>query len=490
MASFRVSLAYSYLNKYLTLVIHFVTTIILARLLTPEDIGIYTVASVFVGLGHLLREFGINNYIVQEKDLTTDRIRAAFTLNLLFGWSIALILYFTRTPIGNFYESEAVREVIGLLCINFLLVPVGAITFAYLRREMRFQHTMIIQVASAIASAATGITAALAGEGYRSLVWSAIAGTLTSVIFTLLFRPKGVLLLPGLREIPHVFAFCRYAGSSEIIIHAGQTAPDWILGKVLDMGAVGLYSRAVGTINIFGKAFTEGLWGVILPHFSKQHRDGKIDSDQYLFLVSCITAVAWPFFATLAVLAEPVIHILFGIKWLESVPVLRILCAYAILTYTTMLVDQMLISSGKIRTSFRIMASIQMLTVVAVLFAARHGLIWVAAAVATVGVVQVCIYQIVGQRLLQIPFASFTRIYRKNILVTVLTVAPPLVVVMTWGNTALAFIPNFIALVLVTGLMWVGAVWRLKTPLRDELSLVLKQVKTWRRARATGGPTQ
>ena len=280
------------------------------------------------------------------------------------------------------------REVIGLLCINFLLVPVGAITFAYLRREMRFQHTMIIQVASAIASAATGITAALAGEGYRSLVWSAIAGTLTSVIFTLLFRPPGVMLLPGLREIPHVFAFCRYAGSSEIIIHAGQTAPDWILGKVLDMGAVGLYSRALGTVNIFSKAFTEGLWGVILPHFSKQHRDGKIDSDQYLFLVACITAVAWPFFATLGILAEPVIRILFGEKWLESVPVLRILCIHAILVYTTVLVDQMLISSGRIRNSFQIMSSIQVVTVIAVLLAARYGLIWVAAAVATVGVVQ------------------------------------------------------------------------------------------------------
>jgi O-antigen/teichoic acid export membrane protein len=488
-ASFRVSLAYSYLNKYLTLVIHFVTTIILARLLTPEDIGIYTVASVFVGLGHLLREFGINNYIVQEKDLTTDRIRAAFTLNLIFGWSIALILYFTRTPIGNFYESEAIREVIGLLCINFLLVPMGAITFAYIRREMRFHHTMIIQVASALASAATGIIAALAGEGYRSLVWSAIAGTLTSVIFTLLFRPPGVLLLPGLREIPHVFAFCRYAGSSELIIHAGQTAPDWILGKVLDMGAVGLYSRAVGTVNIFGKAFTEGLWGVILPHFSKQHREGKIDSDQYLFLVACITAVAWPFFATLAVLSEPLIRILFGEKWLESVPVLRILCIHAALTYTTMLVDQLLISSGQIRTSFRLMATVQILTVIAVLLIAQHGLVWVAAAVASVGAVQVCIYQIVGQRLLHIPITSFTLIYRKNILLTVITVAPPLVVVVTWGNTPLAFIPNTIGLVLVTALTWLGAVWMLKTPLFGELGVVLTHVKTWRRARATGGPT-
>jgi O-antigen/teichoic acid export membrane protein len=485
-ASFRVALAYSYLNKYLTLVIHFVTTIILARLLTPADIGIYTVASVFVGLGHLLREFGINNYIVQEKDLTTDRIRAAFTLNLLFGWGIALILYFTRTPIGNFYENDAVREVIGLLCINFLLVPVGAITFAYLRREMRFQHTMIIQVASAIASAATGITAALAGEGYRSLVWSAIAGTLTSVIFTLLFRPPGVILLPGIREVPHVFAFCRYAGSSEIIVHAGQTAPDWILGKVLDMGAVGLYSRALGTVNIFNKAFTEGLWGVILPHFSKQHRDGKIDGDQYLFLVACITAVAWPFFATLGILAEPVIRILFGEKWLESVPVLRILCVHAVLVYTTLLVDQMLISARQIRTSFRIILAIQMLTVVAVLFSARYGLMWVAAAVAAVGLIQLCIYQSVGQRLLQIPLTLFTPIYRKNILLVIVTVMPSLVAVLTLGNNPLASIPNFIALVLVTGLTWLGAIWMLKAPLRDELALVLTHVRAWRRTGTSG----
>ena len=103
--------------------------------------------------------------------------------------------------------------------------------------------------------------------------------------------------------------------------------------------------------------------------------------------------MAWPFFATLGILAEPVIRILFGEKWLESVPVLRILCIHAILVYTTLLVDQMLISSGRIRTSFRIMASIQIATVIAVLFTARYGLIWVAAAVAAVGVVQLCTYQ-------------------------------------------------------------------------------------------------
>ncbi|MBN9132070.1 MAG: lipopolysaccharide biosynthesis protein [Nitrosospira multiformis] len=488
MASFRVALAYSYLNKYLTVIIHFITTVILARLLTPEDIGVYTVAAVFVGLGHLLREFGINEYIVQEKELTPDRIRAAFTLNVLFGWGIALILFFARTPIGDFYNSEAVREVIGLLCINFLLVPIGAITFAHIRREMRFQHTMVIQVASVIASSLVGILSALAGEAYRSLVWSAIAGTATSVLLTFVFRPKEMLLLPGIREIPHVFAFCRYAGSRQLITHAGQTSPDWILGKLLDLSAVGLYSRALGTIGIFNKAFLEALWGVILPHFSRQHRDGSLDKDQYLFLVACITTVAWPFFATLAVLSEPVIRLLFGDQWLESAPVLRILCVHAILIYTTVLVDQMLISVEQIRTSFRIVLTLQITTVIAVLVASQHGLIWVAVAMVFVGLIQVCIYQIIGQRLLQIPFTSFGRIYIKNITITVVAVSPSLFAIMTWGNAQFTSIPMVTALIFVTGISWAVAIWLLKPPLFDELVLMQGHIKTWRRPR-TSDPT-
>ncbi|WP_197272809.1 lipopolysaccharide biosynthesis protein [Nitrosospira briensis] len=487
MASFRVSLAYSYLNKYVTLVIHFGTSIVMARLLTPADIGIYTVAAVFVGLGHLLREFGINEYVVQEKDLTPNRIRAAFTLNLLFGWSIALILYFARTPIGNFYNSEGIREVIGLLCINFLLVPIGAITFAHIRREMRFHHTMVIQVASTVASAVVGILAALAGEAYRSLVWSAIAGTLTSVIFTLVYRPPGMLLLPGFREIPHVFAFCRYAGPRQLITHAGQTAPDWILGKLLDMSAVGLYSRALGTINIFNKAFLEGLWGVILPHFSKQHRDEAIDKDQYLFLVDCITAVAWPFFATLAVLSEPVIRILFGEQWLESVPVLRILCLGAMFVYTTVLVDQVLISTGRIRSSFRIILAIQVLMVISVLISAPYGLIWVAVATAAVNLVQLCIYQIIGQRAFNINFKAFARIYIKNIMLTCATAVPSLIAVLTLNSSPFVFFPHMVAVVAVTGLIWIGLIWLLKSPLSTELIKMLSHIKTWRAAKVGGG---
>lgn len=477
MTSFRSSLFYVYTSKYSTFVIYFITTIILARILTPEDIGIYTVASVFIGLGQVLREFGINNYIIQEKDLTAERIRAAFTLNLLFGWGIALVMYFARTPIGNFYENEAVSDVISLLCINFLLVPIGAITYAHIRREMRFKHTMIIQITSTLVSAVVGVSAALAGESYRSLVWSAIAGTLTSVIMTLVFRPPGVLLLPGFREIPHVFTFCRYAGSSTLISHMGNRAPDLIIGKILDMSAVGIYGRAVGAISIFGKVIMEGLAGVMLPRFSKQHRDGGVDKNQYLTLSSSITALAWPFFAVLALLSEPVIYILFGKNWLESAPILSILCINAMLFYAISLVDQVLISTGRIRISFRLNVTIHTLNVTAILLSAHYGLIWVAVAVTCVSIIKLCIYQIVGQRVLDICFASFATIYRKSILLAIMTSIPSLAVILMGQHTSLNYLPNTFMLILATGLIWLASVWLLKLPLFDEIIKILFYIK-------------
>jgi O-antigen/teichoic acid export membrane protein len=175
------------------------------------------------------------------------------------------------------------------------------------------------------------------------------------------------------------------------------------------------------------------------------------------------------------------IRILFGETWLQSVPILRILCLHAILIYTTVLVDQMLISSGRIRSSFRIILTLQIITVIAVLATAVHGLTWVAAAMATVGLLQVCIYQIAGQRLLQIPFASFSRIYIKNIVITVVTVAPSVVVMMTWGNAPFTSIPTVAAIVLATGFSWLLAIWLLKAPLLEELAIASSSFRAWRR---------
>ena len=90
---FRKALLYTFTSKYLLLLIQFGSTLILSRLLTPADIGIYTIAYSLVAIGHVFRDFGVGNYIQQEKNLTDDRLRAAMTIALFFAWIMSFFLY-------------------------------------------------------------------------------------------------------------------------------------------------------------------------------------------------------------------------------------------------------------------------------------------------------------------------------------------------------------------------------------------------------------
>lgn len=481
MNTLRRSLIFSYISKYITTATQLVTSIVLARLLTPEEIGIYTVAAVFVGLGYLLREFGINSYIIQEKELTRDRIRAALTLNLLFGWSIALILFIAKEPLALFYENDAIQSVIGLLCINFLLIPLGAITFAHIRREMRFHHTLVIQVTSALVSAIVAISSAYAGESYLSLVWSSIAGTTTSILMTFVYRSPDLPFLPGLKEVRHVLSYCKYAGTSDILTHIGTTSPDWILGKTLGMHDVGIFSRAAGTLNMFNNAFMHAIWGVTLPHFSKQHREGGIDIHQYLRFVSNITAISWPFMITLVILAGPVVMVLFGNQWTESVPIIQILCVGSLFIYSTSIVNDLLISTGKIGKSFKINATIQLLLISSVLISSTHNLIAVALAIAICNIISFLIYQKVSLDVLGTTLGRFMPVYIKSAALLLICALLPLSCVFMLGYDKITNVISIAAIYLANILIWVLSVIALKLPISSELISAYKRLSKQRR---------
>src|SRR5579862_5267561 len=127
MTTLRKSLSWSFLDKYSGMVLGVISTLILSRLLTPVDIGIYSVAAGAVGLAHMLRDFGVATYLFQEKDLTQERMRAALGVTMVFSWSVAAVMAALSSPIGTFYNAPGVAEVILVLAANFVLLPFGSI---------------------------------------------------------------------------------------------------------------------------------------------------------------------------------------------------------------------------------------------------------------------------------------------------------------------------------------------------------------------------
>ena len=118
MVSIRRSLALSFLDRYTGMATAVVAAIVLARLLTPTEIGLYAVVASLTSIAHRFRDFGIGQYLIQTTELTEDNVRSAFTLTLVFAWSIA-VLFFTLSPfVAKVFNEPTVQQILIVVAIN------------------------------------------------------------------------------------------------------------------------------------------------------------------------------------------------------------------------------------------------------------------------------------------------------------------------------------------------------------------------------------
>lgn len=374
MASIRKSLTQTFASTYLQLALQVVGLVVLARLLGPEEIGVYTVASVFVAFAQDLRNFAVGHYIIQEPELTQPRFRAAFTVTLVLGFTMALLLYLVAPYAGAFYEEPGVTAVLSLLAVNFLLIPFGTIVMSVFRRELQFGKVMLVEVSSSVVHTATGIILAFIGLSYMSLAWAAIAGTVTSLILAQAMRPAGIPWLPGLKEIGRVFSFGLYMTGSTMVTRFGTDLPNLVVGKILGLSVVGLVSRGSSLIKIFHQLVIKGIQPVIMPYLSAKKRSRENLGTPYLYAVTCVTGLAWPFYISLALLADPVVNLLLGAKWTELIPLLGIWVIAPSIGSISPFAQLVFTAAGGVKRYFQLQIYISIIRATVIISAALHGL--------------------------------------------------------------------------------------------------------------------
>lgn len=325
MLGLRRSIATSFASRYSGIFIQLITSLIIARLLTPKDIGIFSVGFAAASLCHTLRDFGVTNYLIQEKELTPERIRSAQTVTLAIGWGLGILLLILSTPFSFLYQEPGVAQTLTVVSFNFFLLPFGSVTAALLQKEMRFSSIYFIQIASTGTQALTCILLAKLGLEFMSLAWGALAGAIATTGTTLFFRRPKQPWLPGLLDIRRVFAIgARFSGAS-LLSEIGLVGPDLIAGRLLNIEAVGYLSRATGTVTLLHRSLIDAVLPVAVPYFAKITNPSELS---YLYRQALVlsSGIAWPAQAGLAVAADPVIRLLFGEQWLTSIMPTRILC--------------------------------------------------------------------------------------------------------------------------------------------------------------------
>ncbi len=154
MGNIRSSIVFSFAEKYLSLVLSLVGTMVLSRLLTPSDTGVYSLAAVWAGIAQVFRDLGVSQYIIQEKELTRDKIRAVYSVSFATSWSLALVIMLSGVPAARFYGEPRLLDVLSVLAFNFAIIPFGSVTMAYMSRELKFRDISIINLFSSLVSLA------------------------------------------------------------------------------------------------------------------------------------------------------------------------------------------------------------------------------------------------------------------------------------------------------------------------------------------------
>jgi O-antigen/teichoic acid export membrane protein len=467
--SIRRSLAFSFMEKYASTGLNLLSTLVLARLLSPEEIGIYSVGAALVGLMHALRDFGVTNYLIQEREVDQRKLRTAFTMTLVLSWFFALALVAGSGWAAEFYEEPGIQQIVWVMAANFALIPFGSPILALMRRDMKFGRLAAIQLANTVVNVSVSILLAALGFGFMSLAWASLAGVATTSGLAFLSQPHAFLLRPGLHEWRSVFAFGSYATANAMIGDIRQTAPDLIIGRLLTFEAVGLHSRAIGLLAIFNKLIFEGVQPVLLPAMSEKVRRGEDLRGVYLRALEYITVLHWPFLAFLALMADPIIRILLGEQWLAVAPLVQIYCGISALSFPSFPTQPILIALGRIQDTLKISMIALPISLSMMVIGSLHNLTVVAWLSYVTGTAGFLLTLTVIRRYVRFSLFDLVRHVSRSALVTAIASPAPLAVLAWGGWHPTAPIPALLAAAAGFAGMWLLALFAVRHPFRDEI---------------------
>lgn len=354
MTNIRRSLAITLLGRYFQIGVQLVSYFILARLLTPSDIGLFSVASAAIGIAQVFREFGIGNYLIQEKELNEKKIATAFTLTVFLAIILFLVVYFLAPIAASFYNDNRLIDVFQLLACGFLIIPFNSTALSLLRRDMKFSAIFWINVIAVLVGFIVAVSLAYLGFGYLSLVWSNLANTLAIGIAVSFFRQGGMFHRITLCEWKAVSSFGSQMTLTSITSEISSNANDLILGRILGFAQTGIVSRAQGIMYLFHRDITAAIRGVAFPAFATAHRENRNLEADFIKSVTILTVFAWPFYGFFSLYPIEALRLFFGPQWDEAGPLVPWFCAGGAVAATCSLIPTLLPALGGMKYLVRL----------------------------------------------------------------------------------------------------------------------------------------
>ena len=383
----RIGAGWGAASRLATQAIHLVTTVVLARLLVPDDFGLIAMAVTVGGLARAVGDFGISALVVQRGDLDPGFLRAAFTLNsaLFFGLAVVQVLL---APIGGWILDDP--RVVGVIAALALALPwqgLASFTQALLRRDLAFSKTAKLNLVAVVVTSIVACSLAFVGFG----VWSLVAAQFSAPVVVALLAWRlipvrlGVDVSAAKRWSREILSFGRFATGNSIVNYLVHNLDYLLIGRLLPTAQLGFYYFAFEKSRVFSRSVLGLYSNLALPVYSRLNPDREKIRRAYRTATAATVFLIAPIVTFLAVHAGLVIPLVFGEKWTPSVIVFQIFSVHVVVNALTSGIGSVFYAVGRPDISFRIVRWIVAPLGIAYLVGAQlAGIFGVALAVAVI----------------------------------------------------------------------------------------------------------
>lgn len=400
---------WSAIQSWVSRSISFVVFFLLARLLAPEAFGLVALASVFLAFVQIFLDQGFSQAIVQRQELQPEHLDTAFWINIGIGGLLTALSITCASLVANFYREPQLIPVLRWLSLSFLFLALSSVQQAILQRKLAFKALAIRSLAAVCVGGIVGVVMALVGLGVWSLVGQQLTGGLTQALVLWWISDWQPRFRFSIKHFKDLFAFGINVLGIRILNFFNRRSDDLLIGYFLGTVALGYYSVAYRILLIMTELLTGVTEKVAMPAFAQIQKEPERLQQAFYNVTQLMSLVSFPLFLGMAVLAPEMIQVLFGEKWLPSVPVMQVLAFIGILHSVYYFNGTVIVAMGKPFWKLLLNSLNAIVNVFAFLLVIRWGIVAVAIAYVSRGYLLSPLPLLAVQKLIHINSKTYLR---------------------------------------------------------------------------------
>lgn len=315
-----------YLENIAAQVVSFIITVILARLLAPSLFGTIALVAVFINVANVFINTSFSSALIQKKDADELDYNTMFWFNLAISFALYFLLFLAAPYIANYYNNQDLLLILRVLALSIPLSAFNSIQVAYVSSHMIFKKTFLSHSGGALLSGVLGVIMAYGGLGVWALVWQRLSNVAFNTIILRFIVPWVPKIQFSIKRLRPMFAFGWRVLVTGLMFTAYNEVRSLIIGKRYSTAELGYYDRGWSFPKLIANNIDATVTRVLFPALALEQDNLEKLREKTRRAAKTSAYVMTPFLFLLAAMAQPLVSVLLGEKWLPCVPYMQIMC--------------------------------------------------------------------------------------------------------------------------------------------------------------------